>query len=886
MKILFIIFLIFFSNLANGNTVDQIRDEANKKPFVVETKTATDLANEFLLESGVNEGWNESGKFFVSVGTAYFADDNIAKNSNFINIRSLKSFEANITAKGQIISYIRTKLSAEDIVSLPSTGLTTDFDKKKLDIEKELNIKIQNYQRALINYDNKLKPRFSDLISKITITSIMAEPLQNFISKIDITFDPNKNDNSKALKKAELELLKIQNEIDQLKASAKKLQKQLQQENVSSVETFSSMTLVGAFQVAHFESFINGQYEISTILMWSPKNENRVLSLLKGEDIYVQPGNLSLNDYIKSTNWASAIGGRKFIDNNGEFHLIGIGAAPVIGKSSAAMRTTKGRSELHAQKELAIALKGDLELSRSAKEKLQEIKQSDGSIKNEVASSFSENISQKLKDLQIQGASRKYNKTVKHPLTNQDMFVSVYSLSVSNTKNARAMEASQYKSAVKMNRVNQSSKIQKFKQTKSNTKDQTKPLKTTSKNKSNPSSSSRSKIITVSVDVTGIGTSKKDSIKDGLLQAISQVNGLQMSSESISLMKTFQTANENEETFASQAAFQEKIKQSTKGVIQSWTIVKAPELKEEFYETSLIVKVSKLKLSTDLKRMKFVVSPVVIGKSVKDLSSAKSFSTHYNKSIRSMLVKSNRFGILDRINSTQINKELKNIKGNNVRVEELAKLGNKVGADYLIISSLIDLNKKNNKEKIAGEIIKLSKIKIELDINIIDVATTQIIFSDKISLVYNGGNISGFANIISKRFAKNIVDTFYPAKIISADKKEIIVDQGRSFFSKKSQYNILKLGKKIKDQTTGLLSGRVEKKVGELTFVSGNSNQSSFKIKRLSIKNSSIKPDGSFIVRPVFKKLPTAKEAAKLKIKEIKSKNKKMIKKIDKDKDW
>ena len=81
MKILFIIFLIFFSNLANGNTVDQIRDEANKKPFVVETKTATDLANEFLLESGVNEGWNESGKFFVSVGTAYFADDNIAKNS-------------------------------------------------------------------------------------------------------------------------------------------------------------------------------------------------------------------------------------------------------------------------------------------------------------------------------------------------------------------------------------------------------------------------------------------------------------------------------------------------------------------------------------------------------------------------------------------------------------------------------------------------------------------------------------------------------------------------------------------------------------------------------------------------------------------------------------
>ena len=166
------------------------------------------------------------------------------------------------------------------------------------------------------------------------------------------------------------------------------------------------------------------------------------------------------------------------------------------------MKTTKGTSELHAQKELAIALKGDLELSRTAKEKLQEIKETDGSIKNEVASSFSENISQKLKDLQIQGASRKYSKTVKHPLTNQDMFVSVYTLSVSNTKNARAMEASQYKSAVKMNRVNQNSKIQKINQNKSNAKVQTKPLKTSSEIKSNSSSSSRSKIITVSVDVT------------------------------------------------------------------------------------------------------------------------------------------------------------------------------------------------------------------------------------------------------------------------------------------------------------------------------------------------------------------------------------------------
>ena len=108
----------------------------------------------------------------------------------------------------------------------------------------------------------------------------------------------------------------------------------------------------------------------------------------------------------------------------------------MLGKSSVAMRTTKANSELNAKKELAIALKGDVELSQIAKSKLQEIKNNDKTIDNQIASSFSENISQKLKDLEIQGASRKFSKVVKHPLTKQEMFVSVFSLSFKSNRNA------------------------------------------------------------------------------------------------------------------------------------------------------------------------------------------------------------------------------------------------------------------------------------------------------------------------------------------------------------------------------------------------------------------------------------------------------------------
>ena len=364
-KFTFLILTLSINSMASASEVERVRNIANSKPFIEENKTATDLAQDFLLDADVTEGWNEDKDFFISIGTSVFAESDPATNPDFLNIRALKSFEANISAKGDIISYIRTNMSAEDIVTIPSSGLSTEFDDKKYDLELKLKGKINKYKKAALDYDKNLKSNFNN-IDSISISAVMAGPLSQFISNLNIKIDMSGEKKALALKKAEKELLSIENEIEDLKKLAKKLQGQLSQENTSSVKTLSSMTLVGAFQVAHFESFVDGQYEISIIKMWSPKQEQRALALMKGIPVKLSPGNLSVKDYIKSTNWASAIGGRKFIDNKGEFFLFGIGATPIKGKSSAQMRTAKGRAELFAQKELAIALKGDVTLSKES----------------------------------------------------------------------------------------------------------------------------------------------------------------------------------------------------------------------------------------------------------------------------------------------------------------------------------------------------------------------------------------------------------------------------------------------------------------------------------------------------------------------------------------
>jgi hypothetical protein len=185
-----------------------------------------------------------------------------------------------------------------------------------------------------------------------------------------------------------------------------------------------------------------------------------------------------------------------------------------------------------------------------------------------------------------------------------------------------------------------------------------------------------------------------------------------------------------------------------------------------------------------------------------------------------------------------------------------------------------------------GETISSKELNTDLAISVIDIATSQIIFSDNMSLSQGGGSLSKFAKVISNRLSRKITDTFFPAKLIALEDNKMTVDQGSSFFNKKSKYNIIKLGARVVDQTTNEFSGRVEEVIGEATFLEGTGKQSTLKIDKLSKNKKLLNINGSIIIRPIFKPLPSASDIAKAKIKKIKSKNKKMMKKIDKDKDW
>ena len=717
---------------------------------IYENKSSTQLAFDYLKKNNVIQGWNNDKNFYIALATTY-ADLNNPKNKNFIKLRTQKSFEASLVAKSEIISFIKTEVSAKDYTK-------TEVSKNN-----------ENY------YGTKI--------------------------------------------------------------------------NASVIRSFASMPLAGALQIAHFESIISNRYEVTSIFMWSKKHEKRVNSILKNESFRLKPNAFTLKEYLLQTDWSSVIGSRKFIDEKGNFYIFGIGVTDLKNKKGIYLYKSKKKSEEIAKKEIGIALKGGVTMQRFSKEILKE--SDDGnSVKYNAISNFSEKLYQGLDSTSLKNVSRHLGLELKHPITGQDMYVSVYSISSAQAENVSIVEEEQKKKSSKVN-------------------------------------SSKTKVITLIVDVEGVGRTFKEAVKDGLLQAISQVNGTQISSETKSMINTFKNSQNDNDQYIGNETFQEKIKQKTNGIIQKWNIIsKTKSNNASFNKVNLKVYISKIKLSDDLKKMRLVITTPKINPLIKQNKNTYIFAENFYNEFNDLITKSKKFAVLDRNNSDEINKELEKIKFGNVPTNDLAKLGNFVSADYIVVSKINNFSSRVSKNKLLGETIKINSIKADLLINLINVTTSQIIYSDRFKLEQVNSNAEKLASLISKRLSRKVIDTFYPAKLIYINNKEMIVDQGSDFFDKKTKYKIIILGKRIIDETTGTVSGRVEKEIGLSNYISGSVRQSKLKIHKLNTNYSNLKIDGSVIIRPVFRKLPSIDQVLKNKIKKIKNKNINLKKKIKQDKDW
>ena len=332
----------------------------------------------------------------------------------------------------------------------------------------------------------------------------------------------------------------------------------------------------------------------------------------------------------------------------------------------------------------------------------------------------------------------------------------------------------------------------------------------------------QAKVEIVTVNTQGRGLTVNDAVEDALINAVGQINGLSIAaSTATAIAETSVDEKSNGKDvsdYTSASAYARSVEKNTKGIVKGWKKI-SEKSDGKLFLIELEVSIAKLSESEQTKRLRMAVLPLRINKGIKNQQQAIEFENTYGVNVTNYLTQTRRFAMLDRDFLYEQNLEQSFIKSDSVKTEELAKVGNRLGTDYLIVGVVdkVQGDVAVRKSKVSDKEVKSYSAKAEINLRIIDVATTQIKFSKNISLS-SSGDLDSLAKKLAQNTGQFIVEAIYPMRIISVNDDKLTINQGGDTVKKGEKYNIYKLGKVLKDPYTSEKLGYEEDNVGTLVI--------------------------------------------------------------------
>ena len=359
-----------------------------------------------------------------------------------------------------------------------------------------------------------------------------------------------------------------------------------------------------------------------------------------------------------------------------------------------------------------------------------------------------------------------------------------------------------------------------------------------------------SKVEVVNVEVEGLGTSKKAAIDSALVEAVSQVNGAEIASKT----KRQLTEVVNNEDVQSSEAFNQEVSTITNGLIKNWKIL-SESLEGNNHLVKLSVNISKFKKSVQTERLRLAVVPFRAADSVKVNKTVSKFERAITAQLENYLTQTRRFALIDRSFLAEQTKELNLIAAGSttsMSVDEIVKLGNRLGTDYLIVGRIEKANSaiSEKKSKVSDTVKKYLTSTARITIRLIDVATTQIKFADTYEKT-SGVSIEKLADKLAIQIGQIVLGSVYPIRIVNASSSQVVLGQGGKTLKSGDFFKVYQLGKKLIDPYTKESLGREEIEVAVIQINNVKSKTSDAKILESILDLSeAVNNQENFIVRP------------------------------------
>ncbi len=395
-------------------------------------KEAEDVLRERMDAKDWYEGWDEEKKRFIAIGTATFKSANPAKQKDIQIRRRFAAKEAALLAKGKIITFIRQEMEAADQIVTPGTDLN-----KAMNAEVEaLMDSVTRQKEVLASLLEKKNKAEAEVLRGTTFGDRLDDAMVATIKALDEEYEGDVRDKAaaKKYKQAVATYEQEKSHFDEIVKKAESLRGKVVEEQKSMIKSMAAMPVFGSSVVMQTESWDeDGTYQVSVMMVWSNVLERAARAIVTGEEYKAKPSQKgkTVQQWLRTQDLATMVGPRQYIDKNGNRWFLGVAAESANRRLHPRTRNiNQQRARLFASQEALYCVSSDVKTSEVAEDILQVRdagKTSDGyeEFSDHTASSFARNLEQKSK-MTIRGGSVLYSKTVRHPISGDDIYVVVY----------------------------------------------------------------------------------------------------------------------------------------------------------------------------------------------------------------------------------------------------------------------------------------------------------------------------------------------------------------------------------------------------------------------------------------------------------------------------
>ena len=324
----------------------------------------------------------------------------------------------------------------------------------------------------------------------------------------------------------------------------------------------------------------------------------------------------------------------------------------------------------------------------------------------------------------------------------------------------------------------------------------------------------------------GHGLTREEAINNAIIEAVGKISGVNVSS-----MKRSSTQAISDNSGSNIVdTYSNDISKATKGRADTYNIISA-----EQDGSGRWIAVVEIKNSKTTKSYK---APGLDNKQRRSLSvfnasygETRGLGESLKSHVITNLTQSRKFNILDRDNGGYYEMEKALISSGNAGGDEIYKLKNVLGSDYLMIFNIKGAQARTKQSNLTSK--NITKAEVAVDYQVILFATREVKYSNTLTMSVSvkddlKSNEAAFKKIADK-ITSDILNAIYPLKIANINGQEVVFTQNLSVGER---FDCFSQGKALKDSYTKQGTGdmRVETRAGQVEITRADPKLSYAKI--------------------------------------------------------